>query len=137
DDEEAINRIFTPEFRNRLDAIISFAPLSPATMGKIVDKFVIQLENQLADREVTIAVNTPARAWLAERGYDEKFGARPLARIIQDYLKRPLAEELLFGKLVKGGAVRVTVADEKLTFSYPKYKRKKPSRRVAAGAGKD
>ncbi|MDP7182914.1 MAG: ATP-dependent Clp protease ATP-binding subunit ClpA [Alphaproteobacteria bacterium] len=137
DDEEAINRIFTPEFRNRLDAIISFAPLSPATMGKIVDKFVMQLENQLADREVTIAVNTPARAWLAERGYDEKFGARPLARIIQDYLKRPLAEELLFGKLVKGGAVRVTVADEKLTFSYPKYKRKKPSRRVAAGAGKD
>ncbi len=137
DDEEAINRIFTPEFRNRLDAIISFAPLSPATMGKIVDKFVIQLENQLADREVTIAVNTPARAWLAERGYDEKFGARPLARIIQDYLKRPLAEELLFGKLVKGGAVRVAVADEKLTFSYPKYKRKKPSRRVAAGAGKD
>ncbi len=137
DDEEAINRIFTPEFRNRLDAIISFAPLSPATMGKIVDKFVIQLENQLADREVTIAVNTPARAWLAERGYDEKFGARPLARIIQDYLKRPLAEELLFGKLVKGGAVRVTVVDGKLTFSYPKYKRKKPSRRVAAGAGKD
>ena len=137
DDEEAINRIFTPEFRNRLDAIISFAPLSPATMGKIVDKFVMQLENQLADREVTITLNTPARNWLAERSYDEKFGARPLARIIQDYLKRPLAEELLFGKLVKGGAVRVAVADEKLTFSYPKYKRKKPSRRVAAGAGKD
>jgi ATP-dependent Clp protease ATP-binding subunit ClpA len=136
DDEEAINRIFTPEFRNRLDAIISFAQLSPATMGKIVDKFVMQLENQLADRGVTITLNPPARTWLAERGYDEKFGARPLARVIQDYLKRPLAEELLFGKLVKGGAVRVTVADGKLTFSYPKYKRKKPSRRVAAGAGK-
>jgi ATP-dependent Clp protease ATP-binding subunit ClpA len=136
DDEEAINRIFTPEFRNRLDAIISFAPLSPATMGKIVDKFVMQLENQLADREVTITLNTPARNWLAERSYDEKFGARPLARIIQDYLKRPLAEELLFGKLVKGGAVRVTVVDGKLTFSYPKYKRKKPARRVAAAAGK-
>ena len=135
DDEEAINRIFTPEFRNRLDAIISFAPLSPATMSKIVDKFVMQLENQLADREVTIALNTPARTWLAERGCDERFGARPLARIIQNYLKRPLAEELLFGKLVKGGAVRVTVADGKLTFSYPKYKRKKPSRRVSAGAG--
>ncbi|MDP7191289.1 MAG: ATP-dependent Clp protease ATP-binding subunit ClpA, partial [Alphaproteobacteria bacterium] len=125
DDEEAINRIFTPEFRNRLDAIISFAQLSPATMGKIVDKFVMQLENQLADRGVTITLNPPARTWLAERGYDEKFGARPLARVIQDYLKRPLAEELLFGKLVKGGAVRVTVADGKLTFSYPKYKRKK------------
>ncbi|MBL6934449.1 MAG: ATP-dependent Clp protease ATP-binding subunit ClpA [Alphaproteobacteria bacterium] len=134
DDEEAINRTFTPEFRNRLDAIISFAPLAPVTMSKIVDKFILELENQLADREVTIDLDAPARAWLAERGYDEKFGARPLARVIQDHVKKPLAEELLFGKLAKGGAVRVKVAGGKLAFSYPKSKSRKSSRRVPATA---
>ncbi len=135
DDEEAINRTFTPEFRNRLDTIISFAALSPATMGKVVDKFILELENQLADREVSIVLDVPARAWLAEKGYDEKFGARPLARVIQDHVKRPLAEELLFGKLAKGGAVRVKVAAGKLAFSYPKSKPRKASRRVSATAG--
>ncbi len=135
DDEEAINRTFTPEFRNRLDAIISFAALSPATMGKVVDKFILELENQLADREVSIVLDVPVRAWLAEKGHDEKFGARPLARVIQDHVKRPLAEELLFGKLAKGGTVRVKVAAGKLAFSYPKSKPRKASRRVSASAG--
>ena len=135
DDEEAINRTFTPEFRNRLDTIISFAALSPATMGKVVDKFILELENQLADREVSIVLDVPVRAWLAEKGHDEKFGARPLARVIQDHVKRPLAEELLFGKLAKGGAVRVKVAAGKLAFSYPKSKPRKASRRVSASAG--
>ena len=119
DDEEAINRTFTPEFRNRLDTIISFAALSPATMGKVVDKFILELENQLADREVSIVLDVPARAWLAEKGYDEKFGARPLARVIQDHVKRPLAEELLFGKLAKGGVVLVKVKKNKFVFEYP------------------
>ena len=135
DDEEAINRTFTPEFRNRLDTIISFAALSPATMGKVVDKFILELENQLADREVSTVLDVPVRAWLAEKGHDEKFGARPLARVIQDHVKRPLAEELLFGKLAKGGAVRVKVAAGKLAFSYPKSKPRKASRRVSASAG--
>ncbi len=135
DDEEAINRTFTPEFRNRLDTIISFAALSPATMGKVVDKFILELENQLADREVSIVLDVPVRAWLAEKGHDEKFGARPLARVIQDHVKRPLAEELLFGKLAKGGTVRVKVAAGKLAFSYPKSKPRKASRRVSVSAG--
>jgi ATP-dependent Clp protease ATP-binding subunit ClpA len=132
DDEEVINRTFTPEFRNRLDAIISFSPLSPATVGKVVDKFILQLENQLADREVTIELDVPALAWLAERGYDEKFGARLLARIIQDHVKKPLAEELLFGKLAKGGTVRIKAMGGKLVFSYLKLKRRKSSDRVSA-----
>jgi len=106
-DEEAINRMFTPEFRNRLDATISFAPLSPETIGRVVDKFILQLEEQLADRNVTIELSEPARRWLAEKGYDPLFGARPLARVIQEHIKKPLAEELLFGRLAKGGTVRV------------------------------
>src|SRR5258706_9951403 len=105
-DEEAINRMFTPEFRNRLDAVISFAALSPDTIGRVVDKFVLQLEEQLADRNVTIELDASARDWLAVKGYDPLFGARPLARVIQEHIKKPLAEELLFGKLAKGGTVR-------------------------------
>ncbi len=108
DDEEAINRMFTPEFRNRLDSIISFAPLSPETIGRVVDKFVLQLEEQLADRNVTLELDEGARKWLAEKGYDRLFGARPLGRVIQEHIKKPLAEELLFGVLAKGGTVRVT-----------------------------
>src|SRR3982075_4215669 len=108
DDHEAINRMFTPEFRNRLDAIISFKALSPETIGRVVDKFVLQLEEQLADRNVTIELTAEARKWLAERGYDVLFGARPLARVIQEHIKKALAEELLFGRLAKGGIVRVT-----------------------------
>ncbi|MBO20846.1 MAG: ATP-dependent Clp protease ATP-binding subunit ClpA [Rhodospirillaceae bacterium] len=116
DDEEAINRLFTPEFRNRLDAVIGFNNLSPDVMGNVVDKFVIQLEAQLDDRNVTIELNEASRDWLAKKGYDPLFGARPLARVIQESLKQPLAEELLFGELVKGGTVRVGVKDNALTF---------------------
>jgi ATP-dependent Clp protease ATP-binding subunit ClpA len=119
-DEEAINRMFTPEFRNRLDATISFAPLSPDTIGRVVDKFVLQLEEQLADRNVTIELQSTARAWLAEKGYDPLFGARPLARVIQEHIKKPLAEELLFGMLAKGGVVRVSHKgdEDKLSFEF-------------------
>jgi len=112
DDEEAINRLFTPEFRNRLDAVIAFAGLTPEIIQKVVEKFVFQLEAQLADRGVTIELTEPATKWLGERGYDEKFGARPLARVIQEHIKRPLADELLFGKLENGGAVKVLVTGE-------------------------
>ena len=116
DDTEAINRMFSPEFRNRLDATITFANLTTAVMGRVVDKFIMQLEAQLGDRNVTIELDEAARNWLAEKGYDPQFGARPLARVIQDHVKKPLAEELLFGKLAKGGSVKVSVADDKLVF---------------------
>ena len=96
-----------PEFRNRLDAIIAFAGLTPEIVGRVVEKFVMQLEAQLADRNVTIELSSAAKEWLAERGYDRLYGARPLARVIQEHIKKPLAEELLFGRLVKGGAVKV------------------------------
>src|SRR6476619_4221315 len=109
DDHEAINRMFTPEFRNRLDAVISFAALSPDTIRKVVDKFVLQLEEQLADRNVMIELDSAARDWLSVKGYDPLFGARPLGRIIQEHIKKPLAEELLFGALAKGGGVMVSV----------------------------
>jgi ATP-dependent Clp protease ATP-binding subunit ClpA len=118
DDEEAINRLFTPEFRNRLDAVISFSALAPETIGRVVDKFILQLEEQLADRNVTIELDDAARKWLAEKGYDRLFGARPLARIIQEHIKKPLAEELLFGKLTKGGIVRVKRDGDKLAFTF-------------------
>ena len=124
DDEEAINRLFTPEFRNRLDAIIAFAALSPEIIAKVVEKFVFQLEAQLGDRNITIELTPESNQWLAERGYDDKFGARPLARVIQEHVKKPLAEEILFGALKDGGIVRVLVeekAGEKvLGFEYLK-----------------
>jgi ATP-dependent Clp protease ATP-binding subunit ClpA len=116
EDGEAIKRLFTPEFRNRLDATIGFAGLTPEIVGRVVEKFVMQLEAQLADRNVTIEASSAAKEWLAERGYDKLYGARPLARVIQEYIKKPLAEELLFGKLVKGGSVKVTMKDDKLAF---------------------
>ncbi len=121
DDMEAINRMFTPEFRNRLDAVIRFGNLTPDVMHRVVDKFVAELEVQLADRQVIIDVSESARAWLAVKGYDRLYGARPLARIIQEHIKKPLAEELLFGKLAKGGVV-VVKADkdaDKLSFDFP------------------
>jgi ATP-dependent Clp protease ATP-binding subunit ClpA len=118
DDEEAINRMFTPEFRNRLDAIVGFDRLSPEIMARVVDKFVMELEEQLADRGVTITLDAAARGWLSEKGYDQKYGARPLARVIQEHVKKPLSDELLFGKLAKGGTVKVGVADGKLTFAF-------------------
>ncbi len=116
EDEDAIKRMFTPEFRNRLDATIAFAGLTPEIVGRVVEKFVMQLEAQLADRNVTIELSSAAKEWLAERGYDKLYGARPLSRVIQEYIKKPLAEELLFGKLVKGGSVKVTMKDGKLDF---------------------
>src|SRR5450432_632979 len=118
DDHEAINRMFTPEFRNRLDAIISFKSLTPETIGRVVYKFVLQLEEQLADRNVTIELSADARKFLAERGYDPLFGARPLSRVIQEHIKKPLAEELLFGRLAKGGIVQVTRVGDKLDFAF-------------------
>jgi len=120
DDTDAINRMFTPEFRNRLDAVIGFAGLSPEIVAQVVEKFVMQLEVQLGDRDVSIELTEAARAWLAKKGYDPLFGARPLARTIQEHIKKPLAEELLFGKLAKGGVVKVDVADGKLVFDIVK-----------------
>ena len=118
EDEEAVKRLFTPEFRNRLDAIIPFAALTEETVGRVVEKFVMQLEAQLADRNVTIELTSGAKEWLAERGYDKLYGARPLGRVIQDFIKKPLAEELLFGKLVKGGSVKVALSEGELTFEF-------------------
>ncbi|RWK65859.1 ATP-dependent Clp protease ATP-binding subunit ClpA [Mesorhizobium sp.] len=109
DDVEAINRLFTPEFRNRLDAIIPFGSLPIPVIHQVVQKFVMQLEAQLSERGVTFDLSQEAIAWLAEKGYDERMGARPLGRVIQEHIKKPLADEVLFGKLKKGGTVRVTV----------------------------
>ncbi|MEN5299084.1 ATP-dependent Clp protease ATP-binding subunit ClpA [Brucella sp. TWI559] len=109
DDMEAINRLFTPEFRNRLDAIVPFGPLPVPVIHQVVQKFVLQLEAQLAERGVTFELTEPAIAWLADKGYDERMGARPLARVIQEHIKKPLANEVLFGNLKNGGTVRVDV----------------------------
>jgi ATP-dependent Clp protease ATP-binding subunit ClpA len=111
EDTAAIERTFTPEFRNRLDAVVSFAPLSRETIMRVVEKFVLQLEAQLIDRGVHIDLTPEAAAWLGEKGYDDKMGARPLGRVIQEHIKKPLAEELLFGRLIKGGFVRVALRD--------------------------
>ncbi len=116
EDTEAIERTFTPEFRNRLDAVISFAPLSREVVVHVVEKFVLQLEAQLMDRNVHIELTPEAADWLAEKGYDDKMGARPLGRVIQEHIKKPLAEELLFGRLTKGGVVRVKIEDDKPVF---------------------
>ncbi len=114
EDTAAIERIFTPEFRNRLDAVIPFAPLPKEVIVQVVEKFVLQLEAQLMDRNVQIDLTPAAAEWLADKGYDDKMGARPLARVIQESIKKPLAEELLFGKLMKGGVVKVKVKDGKI-----------------------
>src|SRR5712675_534788 len=127
DDHEAISRQFAPEFRNRLDAIVSFAHLNVDVIGMVVEKFVLQLEAQLADRDVTIELSEPAKAWLVQHGYDEQMGARPMARVIQEHIKKPLADEVLFGKLKGGGHVRVVLVkdeaaadatQEKIGFEY-------------------
>jgi ATP-dependent Clp protease ATP-binding subunit ClpA len=112
DDHEAINRQFAPEFRNRLDAIVSFAHLNADVIGMVVEKFVLQLEAQLADRDVTIELSDTAKAWLVQHGYDEQMGARPMARVIQEHIKKPLADEVLFGKLKGGGHVRVVLVKD-------------------------
>ena len=118
EDEEAIKRLFTPEFRNRLDSTIAFAHLTPEIMMRIVDKFLLQLEVQLQDRDVEIAATDAARRWLGEKGYDRAFGARPLGRVIQEHVKRPMSEEVLFGRLEKGGRVTVDVVDGEVVFEY-------------------
>jgi ATP-dependent Clp protease ATP-binding subunit ClpA len=118
EDADAVKKLFTPEFRNRLDAVIPFAALTPEIVAQVVEKFVMQLEAQLADRNVTIELSSSAKEWLAERGYDRLYGARPLARLIQEHIKKPLAEELLFGRLTKGGAVKVTLKDGKMDFEF-------------------
>jgi ATP-dependent Clp protease ATP-binding subunit ClpA len=123
DDQEAINRMFSPEFRNRLDATIGFAHLPPEVVRKVVEKFVLQLEAQLGERQVNIELSQEAGDWLARKGYDQQMGARPLARVIQEYIKKPLADEVLFGKLVQGGTVRILFeptedGEGKLAFQY-------------------
>jgi len=114
--EEAIKRVFTPEFRNRLDAVVAFKSLTPEIIKQVVQKFIMQLEAQLADRHVTIETSDEAADWLAKNGFDELYGARPLGRVIQENIKKPLADEILFGKLVKGGHVKVVLKDSKLAF---------------------
>jgi ATP-dependent Clp protease ATP-binding subunit ClpA len=124
DDTDAINKMFTPEFRNRLDAIVPFASLPRSVVRSVVDKFIFQLEAQLSDRGVVIELSEAAGDWLGEKGYDDRMGARPLARVIQEHIKKPLAEEVLFGRLKNGGTVRViTKTDDagvvSLEFEYP------------------
>jgi ATP-dependent Clp protease ATP-binding subunit ClpA len=116
EDKDAIEKAFSPEFRNRLDAIIPFASLTPIIVEQVVDKFVMNLQLQLADKGIKIDMQKKARKYLAERGFDVKNGARPLERIINDEIKGPLAEEILFGKLSKGGKVKIDLVNGKLTF---------------------
>jgi ATP-dependent Clp protease ATP-binding subunit ClpA len=135
DDEEAIKRMFSPEFRNRLDAVIGFKSLPTKVMAKVVDKFIMQLEDQLADRGVEIELSESARAWLARKGHDPAFGARPLARVIQEQVKKPLADELLFGKISRGGRVVVDVKAGELSFTFPdpKSDNKPPDKKKGGG----
>ncbi|MGL4404694.1 MAG: AAA family ATPase, partial [Notoacmeibacter sp.] len=131
DDVEAINRLFTPEFRNRLDAIVPFGSLPATVIHKVVQKFVLQLEAQLAERDITFDLSPEAIEWLAVRGYDERMGARPLARVIQEHIKKPLADRILFGDLQKGGVVKVTVeegGEKLLLISVPANAPVKPKR---------
>jgi len=116
--EEAIKRIFTPEFRNRLDAVVAFKPLTPEIIRMVVQKFILQLEAQLADRAVTIETTDEAADWLAKNGFDELYGARPLARVIQEHIKKPLADDILFGRLSRGGHVKVILKDGKIAFEF-------------------
>jgi len=136
--EDAVKRMFTPEFRNRLDAIVPFAYLPPAVVARVVDKFILQLELQLADRNVHIELDDEARKWIVDRGYDKLYGARPMGRLVQEKIKQPLAEELLFGKLVNGGEVKVRIKDNAPAFEIvpaaPKPSKVKPKGKVKATA---
>ncbi|KQY92428.1 ATP-dependent Clp protease ATP-binding subunit ClpA [Caulobacter sp. Root1455] len=116
EEEAALKRLFTPEFRNRLDAVVAFKPLTPEIIRMVVQKFVLQMEVQLADRNVTISLSDDAADWLAKNGFDELYGARPLARVIQEHIKKPLADDILFGRLVRGGHVKVVLKDSKIDF---------------------
>jgi ATP-dependent Clp protease ATP-binding subunit ClpA len=137
EDGEAVKKMFTPEFRNRLDAVVPFGYLPPEVVARVVDKFILELELQLADRDVHIKLDDDAKAWLTERGYDKLYGARPMSRLIQEKIKQPLAEELLFGKLVHGGEVSVHLKDGSLVFEIvgaaPKKGRKGGKAKVKAG----
>ena len=135
--EEAVKKMFTPEFRNRLDAIVPFGYLPPPVVARVVDKFILELELQLADREVHIKLDDEAKTWLTERGYDKLYGARPMGRLIQEKVKQPLAEELLFGKLVNGGEVNVSVKDDALEFHLtPAPPKRKPPKKKKKSAAK-
>ena len=138
EDGEAVKKMFTPEFRNRLDAIVPFGYLPPEVVARVVEKFILELELQLADRDVHIKLDDAAKAWLTERGYDKLYGARPMGRLIQEKVKQPLAEELLFGKLIHGGEVAVHLKDGAMTFEItpapPKKGKKGGKAKVKAGA---
>ena len=125
-DTDAIEKTFTPEFRNRLDAVIPFAPLETETVSLVVDKFIMQLEAQLTEKDVEIELDAAARSWLAARGYDATYGARPLARLVQEHIKKPLADELLFGNLMQGGSVKVTVVKGALHLKCTAAPQRKP-----------
>jgi ATP-dependent Clp protease ATP-binding subunit ClpA len=116
--KSAVERLFSPEFRNRLDAIVTFRQLSLQTMETIVEKFILQLESQLAERKVAFSLEPEARTWLARKGFDPVYGARPLARVIQQEVRNPLTDEILFGRLENGGQVRIGLADDHLTFTF-------------------
>jgi ATP-dependent Clp protease ATP-binding subunit ClpA len=137
--EDAIKKMFTPEFRNRLDAVVPFGYLPPAVVARVVDKFILQLEVQLADRNVHIDLDDEAREWLTARGYDKLYGARPMGRLVQEKIKQPLAEELLFGKLVNGGEVKVRIKDNvpvfEITPAAPKAAKPKGKGRKGTAAG--
>ena len=113
-----VEKLFSPEFRNRLDEIIKFVQLTPDVMGLVVDKFIREVEVQLAEKKVAITLDDDARTWLADKGFDPLFGARPLARVIQTELKDKIADEILFGELAKGGEVRVGLGDDALAFDF-------------------
>ncbi len=135
--EDAVKKMFTPEFRNRLDAIVPFAYLPPAVVARVVDKFILQLELQLADRNVHIELDDAARKWIVDRGYDKIYGARPMGRLVQEKIKQPLAEELLFGKLVNGGEVKVHIKDNAPVFEIaPAAPKAKPKKKKAKPAAK-
>jgi ATP-dependent Clp protease ATP-binding subunit ClpA len=127
DGMEAIRRLFTPEFRNRLDAVIQFGPLSPSTIERVVEKLLVEVETQLEQKGVALTVDDDARRWLAEKGYDPKMGARPMARLIQEQIKRPLAEELLFGKLAGGGQVQVGVSSDGVSLKLESQPAQQPA----------